>query len=1765
MKRKLTFVLGLIIASLTGSMFAQGFSADKTYAISNRNDANIFMQDNGTGKVDLGAFNDNSYWKLIATANDNCYYVQNAVTEKYMQSTASSEVEVETGDTPVEISIILCAEEGDGMYGMASTDQNTYNFTSGTIGANWRNNNVVQGFAAVSGTNHRSFWKIEERAIPQATPLIPTDWTAPPVPGKNPTTIAGDAIVYVYNIQADAIMARGLNWLTMATTDRPENGDNAEPAARQKIKVQQSGSNIKLKFNDRGDNTNFGQANNTDPGQMWTDLSNAGDRVVFTPAASENYPNAFTLTNVQHNQKVDVLWGRGGKLTLWNGKGYHDWAFLSAEDFTSGKLSQFKARKAIWELYKALEKANALNDVTDALASAKAVYTSSEATTEELRAAFRTLFLAVANKIEDPVDVSYAFTHADFAGDRSAEGWSYTDFAINAGECEKYHATFESNQTATDMPNGLYDVTFTGIFRQDDGQTQDNPQLIVNETTANFPNMNDLVGQWNVGGDANNDWANSGSAKRPNQMWSAADAQALDAAAATVEGIKVKNNTLDITFKVTGANQWFNFQRVFITYKGAVTLGLYKSLIAKISEAGDFVTANTNTIVQSYLDAITNSINAASELTVNSEEEALSTALENLNNALNKAKSAPSVENYNILNSTITYAEADGVPADQLNAARTALNTGTANEVKDALDALRLARRVKNAETHANVFAGQTPAAGDFYLYNVGQQRFFCGGDDWGAHAAIGFPGIILTLEATATEDEYKLDTHLKNGDDNGNPREYLNYGGYCDTWTGDAWKFIKVSDGVYNIVRTSDNNLLLGYSTNTYNRLDTDKNGGDNANNQWKLVTKAERDALIANASKENPVDVSYLIASPNFSQREDVSKWTFEGGAEIWGRGSNHPDFAIEAYNKNSCRIAQTVEGLAPGTYELSVQAFYRDGNFGKQEETLNGGGEALQLATLFAGAKSALICNVSAGADKAPGMGRSSKVGFMPDGIDDACLYFQSGLYWAKLEEIVVGEDGKMTIGAEKNEKRNDGDWLVLDNFRLRYLGAGVDLSGVLADLQAKIDEATALNTEGIAFLTNAISEATAALEATEAETIVNATTALTDVINVYKGISSNVKAYKQTAALATAEGISTETQDAAVNAITKDNANEVLSNALNELRTARKLNAMRMPDIYTGSAPAEGKVYLFNVGTGTFLGMGSDWSTHAAVDQVGIEVELKADGENFTMHTPYGSFNNSPYVDTPANTKYSFTAVEGMTNVYIISEAGTSKLLGWNPEGHTDGKKYWSSISNVEGAAATDANYQWKVITAEERAQLIADASEEKPVDVSFLINNASLFRKSGYDMWEKQCNGGNGGARVSTITDGNNDRAADYAWEYFEPNSFSFTQQLQNLAPGKYQVSVQGFFRDGNGDHQAQVVNEDGELKQLAYLIANDQKAFLPNIASTLDKVPGISDLRATDKGEFPNMPQSAIEYFETGFYKTVIAEVIVDIDSLLTIGIKKDTKELDGDWVVFDNFRLTYLGTTPLIIAKVDLSALIATAKALDTKNKSAESIATLTDAISAAETALASKEATIDSLTTAKTNLQNAIDGLVEDPAFTAAKDSLAALIATAKALDTKNKSAESIATLTDAISAAETALAAEDATIDSLTTAKTNLQAAIDGLVEDPAFTTAKSDLAALIATAKAIDTTGKTSESATALSNAITDAETALAADNATVESLNAAKTALQNAIDGLKDEVVDGINAIEAAAKAGKVYNTQGQKVNKTQKGVYIINGKKTVVK
>ena len=174
MKTKKVLMLLLAMFCVAGA-WAQ-LDTSKKYTIANRNDLGVFMQDNGVDVVALGAENENSYWALIPTGKTNCYYVRNTVTGKYIQSCAVNLQEVAMGETPVEFYIEAKAAEGEGMYGMASTDQATYNFTDGTIGLNWKSKadtgrefDTVQGFAAVAGTNHRSFWKLAAKDEPVFT------------------------------------------------------------------------------------------------------------------------------------------------------------------------------------------------------------------------------------------------------------------------------------------------------------------------------------------------------------------------------------------------------------------------------------------------------------------------------------------------------------------------------------------------------------------------------------------------------------------------------------------------------------------------------------------------------------------------------------------------------------------------------------------------------------------------------------------------------------------------------------------------------------------------------------------------------------------------------------------------------------------------------------------------------------------------------------------------------------------------------------------------------------------------------------------------------------------------------------------------------------------------------------------------------------------------------------------------------------------------------------------------------------------------------------------------------------------------------------------------------------------------------------------------------------------------------------------------------------------------------------------------------------
>ena len=169
MKRKLFLLAQVFLASMMTVVNAQSFDAEKTYTIECNNQAGKYMQDNGDGYIVPKGFNDNSYWYLVATGNEGCYYVKNAVTNRYMQKTSEYQVSVKTGDDPVEILIKNDPAKGANVYALASTDQDLSFSGDKTYGANYTEA-YVQGFKANLGANPNSFWKIVEQAIPGSEP-----------------------------------------------------------------------------------------------------------------------------------------------------------------------------------------------------------------------------------------------------------------------------------------------------------------------------------------------------------------------------------------------------------------------------------------------------------------------------------------------------------------------------------------------------------------------------------------------------------------------------------------------------------------------------------------------------------------------------------------------------------------------------------------------------------------------------------------------------------------------------------------------------------------------------------------------------------------------------------------------------------------------------------------------------------------------------------------------------------------------------------------------------------------------------------------------------------------------------------------------------------------------------------------------------------------------------------------------------------------------------------------------------------------------------------------------------------------------------------------------------------------------------------------------------------------------------------------------------------------------------------------------------------
>lgn len=350
-------------------------------------------------------------------------------------------------------------------------------------------------------------------------------------------------------------------------------------------------------------------------------------------------------------------------------------------------------------------------------------------------------------------------------------------------------------------------------------------------------------------------------------------------------------------------------------------------------------------------------------------------------------------------------------------------------------------------------------------------------------------------------------------------------------------------------------------------------------------------------------------------------------------------------------------------------------------------------------------------------------------------------------------------------------------------------------------------------------------------------------------------------------------------------------------------------------YTGATLESGQeYYLYNVGAGKFLEGGNSWGTQASFGEVGASIVITSTGENvYSLSSPYSNGGENHYLgtdgyldNTPASSTWTLTAVGDGTNAYTLSV----------PNGACCGYDGSSTVMSLSVDAASD-NAKWLLVSKEERANLMKQATAESGVDASFFIVNPNFSRN--YNPWGWAEDG-------SKCTHTGDD--TDKLVEIYNQEGVNFYQTINGLPNGKYVVSCVGFYRNGNVALAAESRANGTEVIN-SYLYAGGNQTPLVSIFEGWGKtLAGTADATIGEETKkIPNWPREGATDFRGGVYPRTEVEATVT-DGTLTFGIRK-TALTDSDWTLFDSFRLTYYGAVGMEDMAAALTAKVKEAHAL--------------------------------------------------------------------------------------------------------------------------------------------------------------------------------------------------------------------------------------------
>ena len=413
----------------------------------------------------------------------------------------------------------------------------------------------------------------------------------------------------------------------------------------------------------------------------------------------------------------------------------------------------------------------------------------------------------------------------------------------------------------------------------------------------------------------------------------------------------------------------------------------------------------------------------------------------------------------------------------------------------------------------------------------------------------------------------------------------------------------------------------------------------------------------------------------------------------------------------------------------------------------------------------------------------------------------------------------------------------------------------------------------------------------------------------------------------------------------------------------------LGAWAQTSPYTGNAVANGEEwYLYNAETGMWLGNNNrvwgSWTTRAQANEVGLDWRIEQIEGGWRLDPKYGknnSMNSSNfYLDTnDAVTAWTFDEVSysGATKAYKI---------------HV-GDKYLGVVEKDEvgNVLDYDGNTQgtWILVTREQR---LAIASENNPIDASFLIPCYDMGDNNPRYNWTLTSNGSKDGPKVMW--------ECNRVWETWNVTEMDAHTVCSNIPNGKYLVYAIGAYvpTGGSGmnstDYHDFLNNGSSTVHALAY--ANDKTAKMASIYSeTYDSKQDDRWPREIETGVWvaDGWGHVANQCGHYNKYWSEPVEITVS-DGNLRVGVKMDGQAPGTSWVIFSGMRMKYLGLpedllTPALEA---LNANITAAEAYHGQTTDALQAA-LNAALTAARALTESTD--VDKISSASSALFNALE----------------------------------------------------------------------------------------------------------------------------------------------------------------------------------------------